>query len=238
LVAADGSQGTSVSTAALIDTYREPLAHYAASRAYEIDSSDEANAGLAVFHRQTALALVRDYNQVPLAVMVGFLNDGVHAVLARYPYLAAYTELTAAAYTTALPFGAEFRDSIAHFIAARVLEGHPDVEALSQHHHQIADVSMRNRRPDNTAALVAFVNAGIHELVARRPYVLLDDAGALGTFTEITTGNYTSLALPVDEAYREGLAHYVAARVHELGPPDEENAAMARVHRDLYMAMT
>jgi len=182
--------------------------------------------------------MAREYNWVPLAVMVGFLNDGVHAVLAQYPYLDAYAELTATSYSATLPFGAEFRDALAHHIAARVLEGHADVEALAKLHHELAAMEMRGRRPDDLSTLVALVNAAVQDVLARRPYLLLQEDGTLTTFTELTTGTYASQDLPVDEAYREGLAHYVAARVHELGPPNSADDGFARAHRQFYLAMT
>ena len=238
LVASDSTQGTDTETAVLVEYYREALAHYVASRVFEIDSSDEHNAALAVFHRQTAQAMIRGHNEVPLAVLVGYLNDGVHAVLARYPYLATYTEQTAASYLAVLPFGAEFRDALAHFIAGRVLEGHPDVAAASARHYELAAFGMTNRRPDSLTTLIALVNAGVQDLLARRPSLLLLSDGTRTTFTELTSGTYASQALPVDESYREGLAHYVAARVFELGPQDEQSAALAVAHRQLYLGQT
>jgi hypothetical protein len=166
------------------------------------------------------------------------MNDGAHAVLARYPYLAAYTEMTASDYTATLPFGAEFRDAVAHFIAGRVLEGHPDVATVSQSHYALAERGMLDHRPDSTSHLVALVNAAIQDLIARRPNILLLTDGTRTTFTELTTGTYASQTLPVDETYREGLAHYVAARVYELGPQDEKATVMAKLHRQLYLAQT
>ena len=237
LVEAAGTQASGTS-AALIDFYQEALVHYVVSRVCEIDSSDEQNATRVAFHRQMAQAIMRSYNQVPLAVLVGFMNDGVHAVLAQYPYLASYTEMSASSYSGALPFGAEFRDALAHFIAARVLEGHKDVEAASQRHYEIAMLGMRSRRPDSLTSLIACVNAAVQDVLARRPDLLLQSDGTLDTFTELTTGTYDSQSLPVDERYREGLAHYVAARIYELGPEDEGNMSRAARHRQLYRLQT
>jgi hypothetical protein len=95
------------------------------------------------------------------------------------------------------------------------------------------DVGAHRRNP--LAAMVAHLNDGLQDVIARRPYTLLQDDGTNATFIELTTSTYASQALPVGEAFREPLAHYVAARVFELDAADRHNAQLAQSHMQTYM---
>ena len=101
----------------------------------------------------------------------------------------------------------------------------------------VTDTAPNKRNP--VKEMVAHLNDGVRDLLARRPFLRLDDAGGLvDGFADLTTDDYKTEALPVDEDYREGLAHYIAYRVFELDGADEHNTLMYRHHFKKYKEMT
>ena len=89
------------------------------------------------------------------------------------------------------------------------------------------------------ADMVGYLNDGLRDLMDRRPYLLLDEAGShTANFQDITTSNFNSEALPVGEEYREGLAHYIASRIFEIDQNDEHNVLQARHHFKQYKTTT
>jgi hypothetical protein len=86
--------------------------------------------------------------------------------------------------------------------------------------------------------MVNYLNDGIHDLIARRPELLLSSVGVRSTFTDITTVTYATSLLPVSESYREPLAHYIASRIFEVDSDDASNKAMIENHRSQYLRNT
>ncbi len=109
-------------------------------------------------------------------------------------------------------------------------------EVISRAWVLLGDTSPRKRNP--AKEMVTYLNDGVRDLLARRPVLKLDESGARSTFTDLTTETYSTDALPMDETYREGLAHYVAGRVFELDEADEHNAQMSVMHFKKYMETT
>ena len=101
----------------------------------------------------------------------------------------------------------------------------------------ISDTAPNKRNP--AKEMVVFLNAGVRDLFTRRPHLKLDEDGAMiASFEDLTSANYKTEELPVDEDYREGLAHYIAYRVFELDGADEHNTQMYRHHFKKYKEMT
>lgn len=94
------------------------------------------------------------------------------------------------------------------------------------------DTEPVKRQP--VAALLPMLNAGIRDLLSRRPGLLLDDDGALETFTDLTATTVASETLFVPDEYLEVLARYLAACVFGLDAEDEHNAGLANEHRQAY----
>lgn len=109
-------------------------------------------------------------------------------------------------------------------------------EVIDRAWTMVQDTEPTKRNP--TSALVPVVNAGVYDLLARRPGISLDADGALASFTALTTSTVATQELPVGDEYAEGLAHYVAWRIFEQDADDEHNAGLAQYHRDLYMRET
>ena len=87
-------------------------------------------------------------------------------------------------------------------------------------------------------AMVAYLNDGIHDVLVRRPYLLLQAAGTRTTFTDLTVLTYDSQPLPFGEELYEGVAHYITSRVFEIDSSDEHNASLAVYHNNKYVEMT
>ncbi len=87
--------------------------------------------------------------------------------------------------------------------------------------------------------MVIFLNDGVRDLIARRPYLALNDDGSLDAdYTDLTSGNYNTETLPFEEWIREPLAHYISYRVFELDAEDEANMGLSIRHQALYMQAT
>lgn len=99
------------------------------------------------------------------------------------------------------------------------------------------DTSIQMKRY-KLADMVGYLNDAIQNLLSRRPELLLTTSGTLNTFTEITTATYNTATLPVDETYREFLAHYIASRIFESDSDDENNITMHEHHMGIYLKNT
>lgn len=108
-------------------------------------------------------------------------------------------------------------------------------DVVDRAYQMVSDVGGTKR--NSVADMVGFLNDGIRDLLARRPYFLVNSAGAIVTaFTDLTTDNYEASTLPFnDDWIREPLAHYIAHRVFELDAEDEFNAGQSALHLTKYM---
>ena len=99
----------------------------------------------------------------------------------------------------------------------------------------IATEEANRRQP--VANMVKYLNNAIQDLLMRRPELALADDGTLTAFTELTTTTVSSQALPVDEDYREALAHNIAAQIFQIDANDEHNAQQALSHEQVYLSL-
>ena len=100
----------------------------------------------------------------------------------------------------------------------------------------LSDIGSHKRNVLST--MVAHLNDGIHDLLARRPYLLLQADGTRTTFTDLTTTTHESQELPFGVDLHEGMAHYITSRVFEIDSSDEHNASLAVYHNNKYVEMT
>lgn len=110
-------------------------------------------------------------------------------------------------------------------------------DVINRAYDMVGDVGASKRNA--VADMVSYLNDGIRDLLARRPYLALNDDGTLdAAYTDLTTVNYAASSLPFDdEVLRSALAHYIAYRVFSLDAEDEANGGQAANHFAQYQRL-
>jgi hypothetical protein len=108
---------------------------------------------------------------------------------------------------------------------------------IDRAHGMVGDVGITKRNA--VSDMVTFLNDGVRDLLARRPYLRLNADGTQdAAFTEVTASTLSN-ALPLDdENLREPLAHYIAYRIFEIDAEDEFNLKQSQTHYAHYIRTT
>ena len=181
-------------------------------------------------------------------MLVRFLNDGVRDMINRHPYLmldtdgafTTYTDLTKTTYNDAedgvLPIDERLREALAHYVAARVVEATTDDRDEGNRHLQRYEALVSTHRLIPVLMFVQALNDGIRDALNRRPWLLYQSNGTLGTFTDLTLANYDTASLPFDEYLQESLVHFVAYRILEVRGDERAQSHFQRYESSIAQA--
>jgi len=108
---------------------------------------------------------------------------------------------------------------------------------IDRAYDMVGDVGINKR--NSASEMANFLNDGVRDLIARRPYLRLQDDGTqAAAYTDLHAGNL-SASLPFSEEWiREALAHYIAARIFLIDAEDENNLRQSQQHMAQYQRRT
>lgn len=109
-------------------------------------------------------------------------------------------------------------------------------DVVDRAYDMVADSVQPRRNP--ASAMAGYLNDGARDLLARRPYLRLNDDGTQkAAYVDLTANNLTE-EIPFDDWLREPLAHYIAYRVFEIDAEDEANTRQSQSHFAQYIRAT
>lgn len=108
---------------------------------------------------------------------------------------------------------------------------------IDRAYDMVGDVGSNKR--NSASEMANFLNDGVRDLIARRPHLRLQDDGTHAVaFTDLHAANLSTSLPFADEWIREGLAHYIAARVFLIDAEDENNLRQSAQHMAQYQRTT